>query len=146
LVQHGVRDISDLIKSLQTKGITMVLRENKEGRIYGITYVDHNNRTVFNGSALGKKYSSKGLADHLGSLHYPNRIQQNEKEKNASQKRDFLHLKGKDWPVSGNVGVIPESHSKGIVEIMLSPEQGYSHVPYEWKKRRKKKKKRINKP
>jgi hypothetical protein len=146
LVQHGVRDISDLIKSLQTKGITMVLRENNIGRIYGITYVDHRHRTVFNGSTLGKKYSAKGLADHLGSPNHPIEIHQNQKEKNASQKRDVLLLKGKYGPVSGNENVIPESPSKGIVEILLSPEEGYSHVPFEWKKRRKKKKKGINKP
>jgi hypothetical protein len=146
LVQIGVKNIPDLIKSLHTRGITMVLRENNEGRIYGITYVDHRHRTVFNGSALGKKYSSKGLADHLGSPNSPTGIQKNEKEKNASENRDVLHLKGKDGPVSGIVGLLPETPSNGIGEILLSPEQGYSHVPFEWKKRRKKKKKKIKKP
>jgi hypothetical protein len=60
-----VNDISKLKEELDRFGITMVIRQNKEGRIYGITYVDHRSRTVFNGSALGKKYSAKGLTESM---------------------------------------------------------------------------------
>jgi hypothetical protein len=38
-----------------------VLRQNDDGIIYGITYVDHNTKCVFNGSHLGKQYSAKAI-------------------------------------------------------------------------------------
>ncbi len=39
-------------------GISVVFRENEEGRIYGATFIDHENRAVFNGSKIGKTYSA----------------------------------------------------------------------------------------
>lgn len=43
---------------LLRSGISVVFRENEEGRIYGATFIDHENRTVFNGSKIGKTYSA----------------------------------------------------------------------------------------
>ena len=39
----------------------VVLRQNDTGIIYGITYVDHKTRCVFNGSNLGKQYSANAI-------------------------------------------------------------------------------------
>jgi hypothetical protein len=46
--------LPDLIKELEKQGIDVVLRQNKQDLFYGITYVDHQTKCVFNGSALGK--------------------------------------------------------------------------------------------
>lgn len=54
-----------LIKELASEQVAMVLRRNENGLIYGLTYVDHKNKTVFNGSDLGKDYSAKALIEHL---------------------------------------------------------------------------------
>lgn len=43
---------------LLRNGIGVVFRENEEGRIYGATFIDHENRAVFNGSKIGKGYSA----------------------------------------------------------------------------------------
>lgn len=53
-----------LADSLANQGINMVLRKSKDGQLYGITYVDHVTRTVFNGSNLGKEYSAKGIIEY----------------------------------------------------------------------------------
>ncbi|MDL2230197.1 relaxase/mobilization nuclease domain-containing protein [Alistipes sp. OttesenSCG-928-L06] len=45
-------------KNLRSKGIDVVLRRNDEGRIYGVTFIDHNSREVYNGSRLGKEFSA----------------------------------------------------------------------------------------
>lgn len=47
---------------LRDKGIDLVLRRNEAGRIYGATFIDHNSRTVLNGSALGKEFSANAIA------------------------------------------------------------------------------------
>lgn len=43
---------------LLRNGISSLFRQNEEGRIYGATFIDHENRTVFNGSKIGKDYSA----------------------------------------------------------------------------------------
>ena len=55
--------LSSLIDALKKENINVVLRQNKEGFIYGITYVDFKTKCVFNGSDLGKEYSAKGLME-----------------------------------------------------------------------------------
>lgn len=42
--------------------INPVFRENNDGRVYGITFVDNRKGAVINGSDLGKKYSGQALA------------------------------------------------------------------------------------
>ena len=36
----------------------VVFRTNNDGRIYGVTFIDHENRVALNGSRLGKDYSA----------------------------------------------------------------------------------------
>lgn len=45
-------------KQLAEQGINVVVRRNNAGRIYGITFIDHNSKTVWNGSRLGKELSA----------------------------------------------------------------------------------------
>ncbi|MDL2257198.1 relaxase/mobilization nuclease domain-containing protein [Bacteroidales bacterium OttesenSCG-928-I14] len=55
------RNENDFRKALRNKGIDLVLRRNDKGRIYGVTFIDHNSRSVFNGSALGKEFSANAI-------------------------------------------------------------------------------------
>jgi hypothetical protein len=48
----------DFEKTLQKNGIDVVFRQNDDGRIYGVTFIDHENRVVLNGSRLGKEFSA----------------------------------------------------------------------------------------
>jgi len=48
----------DFKKYLQDHKISTFVRENKEGRIYGISFTDHTSKTVLNGSRLGKDLSA----------------------------------------------------------------------------------------
>lgn len=52
-----------LVGILKKDGIDTVLRTNDTGIVYGITYVDHRTKCVFNGSALGKNYSAKAIQE-----------------------------------------------------------------------------------
>lgn len=67
LAMHGCRgDREEFIRLLGGKGIDVVFRENKEGRIYGATFIDHKNREVCNGSRLGKEFSANAFERLLG--------------------------------------------------------------------------------
>ena len=48
----------ELERQLKQKGIDVLFRQNDSGRIYGVTFIDHNNRAVLNGSRLGKEFSA----------------------------------------------------------------------------------------
>jgi hypothetical protein len=49
---------TDFKKQLIDQGVNTVVRRNDQGRIYGITFIDHESRTVWNGSQLSKNLSA----------------------------------------------------------------------------------------
>lgn len=55
----------DFVKALEKKSVFVLFRENEEGRIYGVTFVDNKNKVVFNGSDLGKAYGAKAILEQL---------------------------------------------------------------------------------
>ena len=62
----------DTLKNeLAKSGIFLLFRENQQGIIYGSTYVDNVNHTVFNGSTLGKSYSASAISKRLGNSDVP---------------------------------------------------------------------------
>mgnify|MGYP001627360756 CR=1 FL=1 len=65
ILKQNLSSLDSLTQQLQQQNITTILRQNKEGRIYGITFIDHRTRTVFNGSDIGKSYSITGLYQQL---------------------------------------------------------------------------------
>ena len=64
-LQHKNTSLEGLTKSLQQENINVVLRQNEKGIIYGITYVDHVQKCVFNGSDLGKEYSANRIQERV---------------------------------------------------------------------------------
>jgi hypothetical protein len=52
-------------KALHKNDIQVVFRTNAQGRTFGMTFIDNRNRTVFNGSDLGKAYSANALMERL---------------------------------------------------------------------------------
>ena len=48
------RNRPEFERELKRQGIDVVFRQNDSGRIYGVTFIDHDSRVVLNGSRLGK--------------------------------------------------------------------------------------------
>ena len=59
----------DFRDNLYRKGIDVLFRENDEGRLYGVTFIDHNNGCVVNGSRLGKELSANAVAEWFDRPH-----------------------------------------------------------------------------
>ncbi len=53
------------MEEARLNGIEVVFRQNNQGQTFGATFVDHHTRCVFNGSDLGKAYSTKGLSERF---------------------------------------------------------------------------------
>src|SRR5690606_23014128 len=51
-------------KQLGEQGINVVVRQNDTGRIYGMTFIDHNSKSVWNGSRLAKELSANTFNDY----------------------------------------------------------------------------------
>ena len=124
---------SDLLKN---SGIDVVFRINDTGRLYGVTFIDHNKKEVYNGSALGKEFSANvfhRLFTELPAVQ-PNRIV-----------TDTAHSQSGNYSTS-----TPDSRETaleqifGIFDLQLSDGSDYEEKDFLRKmKRRKKKKQRV---
>ena len=59
----------DFIARLKEENIDVVMRYTAEGRIYGVTFIDHNTFNVLNGSRLGKAFSANALENRFNTEH-----------------------------------------------------------------------------
>lgn len=55
------------VNELAKQQIGIVFRHNEKGMIYGLTFVDHRLKTVFNGSDLGKDYSARSITEKFSA-------------------------------------------------------------------------------
>ena len=61
---------ADFEKALEKQGISVLFRTNEQGRIYGATFIDHEQKCVFNGSRLGKEFSANVFNDVFNGKGY----------------------------------------------------------------------------
>ena len=95
---HNTRD--EFRQLLKADGIDTIFRINPAGRIYGVTFIDHTNGIVANGSVLGKEFSAN-VFNELYSAP-------NEKRQVAEQHADRKHeLRSRTAnPISGFVNAV----------------------------------------
>lgn len=61
----------DFVAKLKERNIDVVFRYTDEGRIYGVTFVDHDTMTALNGSRLGKEFSANALNARFSQQSQP---------------------------------------------------------------------------
>lgn len=66
VIAHST-DKADFIAKLKEHNIDVVIRYTDEGRIYGVTFIDHNTMTVLNGSRLGKEFSANAINERFNN-------------------------------------------------------------------------------
>lgn len=82
----------DFKKLLEGQCINPVVRRNEMGRIYGVTFIDHNSRTVWNGSRLGKEFSANMFNDFWNHNSKPEIKECNETQFKISLSNDMDNL------------------------------------------------------
>ena len=60
------KDLQDFQQALEKEKISLIVRQNDSGMVYGLTYIDHNTKCVFNGSDIGKDFSAKSILEKCG--------------------------------------------------------------------------------
>ncbi|CDN32537.1 Putative conjugative transposon mobilization protein [Mucinivorans hirudinis] len=85
----GATNKEQLRYNLFQSGVGVVYRENAAGRLYGVTFIDHNTGAVLNGSRLGKEYAANAIVDRLENPqryeHLTNSPQSNDPISRSSQ-------------------------------------------------------------
>ncbi|MET4082979.1 hypothetical protein ABIB40_002946 [Pedobacter sp. UYP30] len=118
-------------QALKAKGIDVVLRTNQQGRLYGVTFIDHRAKAVFNGSDLGKAYSATALSTWF--------IKSQSAQKNTHSATKPL-LKWENTGIN-NQGEI--STGRSLLDELLNPDlqEGQMSLGMAQNKRKKKRKK-----
>jgi hypothetical protein len=135
-------DLASLQATLKKEGIDMVIRQNADMVIYGITYVDHryNQKVVFNGRDVGKAYGAKAILErcaYTGPSEGKNNMGEAKKTAQAKVKKQWVPYKDPKGNLAGEGKNIP---GMGLIETLLEPE--YQGEMMDWNFKRKKKKKK----
>lgn len=137
-LQTSLGNMRNLVSALAQKQIYTVLRQNTEGKLYGITFVDNQNKCVFNGSDLGKGLSAAALQSRLGNIN-ENTLTKDETNKEGSSrylKKDVSLQKQQEKTIA------PTIKSEGLLDILLSTKEQYDNTPNNLLKKKRKKKKK----
>lgn len=121
-----------MIIALKKEGVQAVLRENKQGLVFGITFIDFRTKAVFNGSDIGKIYSIAGIRASLesgqqGAGKAPKPTPE------TAQTKEF----GESREPSQNTGSQPIQ--EGLLKELLEHEKNLNRIPAELLKKKRKK-------
>lgn len=131
-------------KQLSTQGINVVVRRNDAGRIYGMTFIDHNSKTVWNGSRLGKELSANTFNDYWNNNIKPDIKEPDEPKAKISRSKDTEDLPAEKLHSMFDIGNT-DKKEHGLIEAFggLLPEtQGEDYEEQDFANRMKKKRKR----
>ena len=126
---RSARSRGEFTAMLAAQGIGVVFHKNEDGRIYGVTFIDHGKREAFNGSRLGKEYSAN-VFDRL--------FKSWENGKGMDVGTDVF---AKDWHgrqernVNGNI----IEQAAGVLSLETNPATDYEEDMFRRRMNRKKK-------
>ena len=132
-------------KQLTEQGINVVVRRNDTGRIYGITFIDHNSKAVWNGSRLGTELSANTFNDYWNNNIKPD-IKKPVELKSKISKPNDTDLPAEQPHHLFDFLNTSEKHEDGLIEALggLLPEaQGDDYEEQDFANKMKKKKRRL---
>src|SRR5690606_20248492 len=125
IAMHTSSDETAFKRQLLEQGINTVVRRNGEGRVYGMTFIDHTSKTVWNGSQLGKHLSANVFHDWWNNGTKPQATsnrptatsrQEGHAKEEVGQPHDLFNFLDK--------GQAPYTEESGVIEALggLLPE------------------------
>lgn len=133
-------------KQLADQDINTVLRRNETGRIYGITFIDHNSKTVWNGSRMGKEFSANTFNDYWNNYIIPDIKEQTEPSEKLSQSKHIEEIPNEKLHPMFDIS--SDKKIEGIIEafggLLIPQAQGEDYEEENfanWMKKKRKRKK-----
>jgi hypothetical protein len=147
LLKNKKMSIQELAKIVEASGIKMVIRQNTEGLIYGITYVDHQTQSVFNGSALGKLYSAKAIQERCSLIEKAQQkttAPKTEKLLGVISQTNPKEVSHSSLSIDSQKNAITDFTTEigNILNVLTQSEHDSSYLPNQLKGKRKKKKRK----
>jgi hypothetical protein len=135
LAIHTTNSEMEFKKQLVEQGINMVVRRNESGRIYGMTFIDHESRSVWNGSQLDRNLSANLFNDWWSNGNRPELKLQNRPVSNTDTlenlpTKDLFEFISQEYSQSADLGLFS----------LLPQAQGEDHEEEQFANRMKKKK------
>ncbi|HSZ33432.1 MAG TPA: relaxase/mobilization nuclease domain-containing protein [Puia sp.] len=124
-------NLDEFISKLNQQSVDTILRQNNDGLIYGITFVDHKNKCVFNGIQLGKGYSIAALQKRFNYKKVNQSTINDQSIKKPISLKNCIHL------ISNKSSVSP-------LKELLQPEIDDPKLIYPLLAKRRKKKRRTS--
>ncbi len=112
---------AEFCERLHDTGVDAVFRLNAAGRIYGVTFIDHKQGIVANGSLLGRNFSANVFESRF----------------HAEGQNQIMHEHQTAMPKEPNIGK-PTSFNPINTILDLADVQGYEEQQQQLKKRKKK--------
>lgn len=145
----------DFIAQLKNLKIDAIIRRNDAGFIYGITFVDHKSKCVFNGSDVDKQLSAAAIQrkfnaptelpeKNVHEIPTPktqiNEKQYEKRSARSSQSKSF------HFEIIKNKGRSPDELIKqfALLKQLTNAEKTSGFVPFQLTRKKKKKKKKKN--
>jgi hypothetical protein len=116
---------------LKKADVSVITRQNDDGRIYGISYIDHQNKAIFNGSDLGKNYSAAAILD---TLQYKPTGNVASSVEHFSEKTGITR--------TGSNPAISNNHSRTLLDDLLNPYDPNANLPNQFGPKKKRRKRR----
>lgn len=157
---NAMQDIStkeDFARRLKEADIEVIYRINPEGRLYGITFIDHTTRTVFNGSRLGKAFSANVFnelfnnpdADRDKLIPPPEQEPSRQERETGAEERqeseEYRQQEKQSHHQSESSGSLIDTSALGAVDIfsvLMEDDHTHEYIDPAFRYGRKKKKKR----
>jgi hypothetical protein len=116
----------EFTSKLKERSVDVVFRTNDQNFIYGITYIDHNTKTVFNGSELGKEFSAAAMRAVWEA---------GEPVKKPGESKSPAVIKDDEQPFTNG-----REKANNMLDVLFQPANNFDYVPKALKRKRKKKK------
>lgn len=157
---NAMQDIGtkeDFARRLKEADIEVIYRINPEGRLYGITFIDHTTRTVFNGSRLGKAFSANVFnelfnnpdADRDKLIPPPEQEPSRQERETGAEERqeseEYRQQEKQSHHQSESSGSLIDTSALGAVDIfsvLMEDDHTHEYIDPAFRYGRKKKKKR----
>ena len=157
-IVKAMQDISTkeaFARKLKDADIEVVYRINPEGRLYGITFIDHTTRTVFNGSRLGKAFSANVFnelfnnpdADRERLIPQPEQERETKAE-DRQEGEEYRQQESQSHHLNESSGSLINTSALGAVDIfsvLMEDDHAHEYIDPAFRFGRKKKKKRRRK-
>ena len=127
------RNRQEFEQELKRQGIDVVFRRNDSGRIYGVTFIDHDSRVVLNGSRLGKEYSANVFND----------LYSDERKTDIRQEQQPTHQEQPDFTLVSGVASIVSAFG-GLLGGASGGDEPQETASQKRKKKKKKRTRRID--